>query len=55
LKHVAFRTLIDTTWNASLLGDDVPAAVVELKAQEGRDIRKYGTESGIVVNVYEPK
>jgi len=44
-KHVASRTLTDTTWNASLLGDDVPAAVAELKAQEGGDILKYGTGS----------
>lgn len=42
-KHVASRTLTDTTWNASLLGDDVPGAVAKLKGESGGDLLKFGT------------
>jgi dihydrofolate reductase len=42
-KHVASRTLTETTWNAELLGDDVPGAVAALKEEEGGDILKFGT------------
>jgi dihydrofolate reductase len=42
-KHVASRTLTETTWNASLIEGDVAEGVAALKAQEGGDIVKYGT------------
>jgi dihydrofolate reductase len=42
-KHVASRTLTETTWNASLIEGDVAEAVAGLKAQDGGDIVKYGT------------
>ena len=42
-KHVASRTLTEATWNSMLLGDDVVAAVRELKEQPGGDILKIGT------------
>ena len=42
-KHVASRTLTDTTWNATLIEGDVAGAVAALKAQDGGDIVKYGT------------
>jgi dihydrofolate reductase len=42
-KHVASRTLKETTWNATLLGDDVPGEVAKLKEQPGENILKYGT------------
>jgi dihydrofolate reductase len=42
-KHVASRTLTDTTWNASVLQGDVATAVAELKAQPGGALLKYGT------------
>jgi dihydrofolate reductase len=42
-KHVASRTLTETTWNASLIEGDVAEGVAALKAQEGGDILKYGT------------
>jgi len=42
-KHVASRTLTDTTWNATLLGDDVVDGVRRLKEQPGGDILKVGT------------
>jgi dihydrofolate reductase len=42
-KHVASRTLTETTWNASLIGGDVAEGVAALKAQDGGDIIKYGT------------
>src|SRR5438046_2200635 len=39
-KYVASTTLKDLEWNNShLLGDDVPAAVRELKQQDGGDIQ----------------
>ena len=42
-KHVASRTLDETTWNASLLEGDVPDAITALKEQDGDDILKFGT------------
>ncbi|MGH3044898.1 MAG: dihydrofolate reductase family protein [Gaiellaceae bacterium] len=42
-KHVASRTLTETTWNASLIEGDVAEAVAALKEQDGGDIIKYGT------------
>jgi dihydrofolate reductase len=38
-KYVASRTLTDTSWNATRLGDDIE----QLKAQPGKDLIKYGT------------
>ena len=42
-KHVASRTLTETTWNASLIDGDAAEGVAALKAQDGGDILKYGT------------
>jgi dihydrofolate reductase len=42
-KHVASRTLKETTWNATILEGDVGEAVAALKAEPGEDILKYGT------------
>jgi dihydrofolate reductase len=42
-KHVASRTLTETTWNASLIEGDVVEGVAALKAQDGGDLIKYGT------------
>jgi dihydrofolate reductase len=42
-KHVASRTLTETTWNASLIEGDVAEGVAALKEQDGGDILKYGT------------
>ena len=42
-KHVASRTLTETTWNASLIEGDAAEGVAALKAQDGGDILKYGT------------
>ena len=42
-KHVASTTLTDATWNATILEGDAPAAVAELKAQDGGDLLKFGT------------
>jgi dihydrofolate reductase len=41
-KYVASRSLTEVTWNATLLGPDVAAAIEQLKAQPGRDLIKYG-------------
>ena len=41
-KYVASRSLTDVTWNATLLGPDVVAAIEDLKAQPGKDLIKYG-------------
>ncbi len=40
-KHVASRTLTETTWNASLLEGDTAEAVAKLK--ESTNLLKYGT------------
>ncbi len=42
-KHVASRTLQETTWNATVIGGDVAEGVTELKRQPGEDILKFGT------------
>ena len=42
-KHVASRTLTETTWNSSLIEGDAAEGVAALKQQEGGDILKYGT------------
>jgi dihydrofolate reductase len=42
-KYVASRSLTEVTWNATLLGPDVVAAIERLKAQPGKDLIKYGT------------
>ena len=42
-KHVASRTLEETSWNASLLEGEVEEAVPELKEQAGENILKFGT------------
>jgi dihydrofolate reductase len=42
-KHVASRTLEETTWNATILEGDVGETVAALKAEPGEDILKYGT------------
>lgn len=43
-KYVASRTLKDTTWNASVIGEqDVVADVTRLKEQPGQSLLKYGT------------
>ena len=42
-KHVASRTLTETTWNASLLDGEVAEAVPKLKAEPGENILKFGT------------
>ncbi len=44
-KHVASRTLTDTTWNAKLLEGDAADAVRKLKEQDGGDLLKFGTGS----------
>jgi dihydrofolate reductase len=41
-KYVASRSLTEVTWNATLLGPDVVAAIEQLKAQPGKDLIKYG-------------
>jgi len=41
-KLVASRTLIDATWNASVIPGEVPAALRALKEQDGGTIMKYG-------------
>jgi dihydrofolate reductase len=41
-KYVASRSLTEVTWNATLLGSDVVAAIEQLKAQPGKDLLKYG-------------
>ncbi|HYX84988.1 MAG TPA: dihydrofolate reductase family protein [Gaiellales bacterium] len=42
-KYVASRSLAEATWNATLLGPDIVAAIERLKAQPGKDLVKYGT------------
>jgi dihydrofolate reductase len=43
-KYVASRTLTELGWkNSHLLGADVPAAVAELRAQPGGEIRVWGS------------
>ena len=43
-KYVASRTLTEVGWkNSQLLGPDVPAAVVNLRAKPGGEIRVWGS------------
>jgi len=42
-KHVASRTLKETTWNATLIEGDVAEEVAKLKQQDGQNILKFGT------------
>lgn len=43
-KYVASRTLTDTTWNASVIGEqDVVADVTRLKEEPGENLLKFGT------------
>ena len=42
-KHVASRSLRETTWNASVLEGDVAEAVAALKQEPGGNLLKYGT------------
>ena len=42
-KHVASRSLRETTWNASVLEGDVAQAVAALKREPGGNLLKYGT------------
>jgi dihydrofolate reductase len=42
-KHVASRTLTETTWNATVLEGDVAEAVAKLKQEPGESILKFGT------------
>ena len=42
-KHVASRTLTETTWNASVIPGDLAEGVAALKEQDGGDLLKYGT------------
>ena len=42
-KHVASRTLTETTWNATVIEGDLVEGVRALKEQDGGDLLKYGT------------
>jgi dihydrofolate reductase len=42
-KYVAFRSVTETTWNASLLGSDIVGEIERLKAEPGKDLIKHGT------------
>ena len=43
-KYVATRTLTELAWrNSHVLGDDVPGAVARLRAEEGGEIRVWGS------------
>jgi dihydrofolate reductase len=44
-KHVASRTLRETTWNATVIEGDIAAFVADLKTQPGGNIIKYGNGS----------
>ncbi len=41
-KHVATRTLKNTTWNSTVIQGDLAEAVDELKRAPGQDILQYG-------------
>jgi dihydrofolate reductase len=41
-KHVASRTLKETTWNATVIEGDLVEAVDKLKRESGQDILQYG-------------
>ena len=42
-KHVASRSLQETTWNATRIDRDLAEEVAKLKEQPGEDILKFGT------------
>jgi dihydrofolate reductase len=42
-KHVASRTLRDTTWNATVIAGDVADGIAALKARPGGGLLKFGT------------
>lgn len=42
-KHVASRTLTDTTWSATILDGDPAEAVAKLKQEPGENLLKFGT------------
>lgn len=42
-KHVASRTLKETTWNATVIQGDVAEGVAALKRQPGQNLLKFGT------------
>jgi dihydrofolate reductase len=42
-KYVASTTLVEATWNGTVISGDVASYVAELKAQPGGHIVKYGT------------
>lgn len=42
-KHVASRTLKESTWNATVIQGDVAEGVAALKQQPGRSLLKFGT------------
>ena len=42
-KHVASRSLTETTWNASVIDGDGVEGVAALKAEDGGDLLKFGT------------
>ena len=42
-KHVASRTLTETTWNASVIEGDAAEGVAKLKETYDEDLLKYGT------------
>ena len=42
-KHVASRTLTETTWNASVIEGDAAEGIAALKQEDGGDLLKYGT------------
>jgi len=42
-KHVASRTLKETTWNATVIQGDVAEGIAALKEQPGGNLLKFGT------------
>jgi dihydrofolate reductase len=42
-KHVASRTLKETTWNAAVIQGDVAEGIAALKEQPGGNLLKFGT------------
>ena len=52
-KYVASRTLTEVRWqNSQLLGPDVPAAVKQLRAEPGGEIRVWGS-TGLIRTLAE--
>jgi dihydrofolate reductase len=42
-KHVASRTLTETTWNATVIEGDAAEGIAALKAEPGEGLLKFGT------------